>query len=293
MLWFKELESYKRIDTMCTLLNMCLPFELRFLGTCLEELGRRDSQELRGIELRVNNAAELAADVASCRQGEPTDLKIRRKMALYLALIRSCSRSCVVELFHTLDGWGDRDFLRFGENSTDEATPSAASDPLQELLLVYTMAANHPVFSFEQRMKCGQIYTKISDCNQRLLTGGGLAISQDLTAAGRPSSTVSSCGSMTNLETPPPQPLMQMTARQECGGETSSMIPTGHAGHVIHAPVGLSQMQQQQQQQQQMSIVQEQQHQMQHGMITHIPMGYAANAPGAQVRIANGGLLLF
>lgn len=155
--WFKELESYKRIDTMCTLLNMCLPFELRFLGTCLEELGRRDSQELRGIELRVNNPAELASDVASCRQGEPTDLKIRRKMALYLALIRACSRSCVNELFQTLDGWGDRDFFKFGDG-----------DPLQELLLVYTMASNHPVFSFEQRMKCGEIYNKINDCNKVL-----------------------------------------------------------------------------------------------------------------------------
>lgn len=159
VLWFKDLESYKRIDTMCTLLNMCLPFELRFLGTCLEELGRRDSQELRGIELRVNNPAELATDVASCRQGEPTDLKIRRKMALYLALIRACSRSCVNDLFQTLDGWGDRDFLKFGDG-----------DPLQELLLVYTMASNHPVFSFEQRMKCGEIYNKISDCNKVLLS---------------------------------------------------------------------------------------------------------------------------
>lgn len=252
VLWFKELESYKRIDTMCTLLNMCLPFELRFLGTCLEELGRRDSQELRGIELRVNNASELAADVASCRQGEPTDLKIRRKMALYLALIRSCSRSCVVDLFHTLDGWGDRDFLRFGEHPSDEsgaAASSAASDPLQELLLVYTMAANHPVFSFEQRMKCGQIYTKISDCNQRLIGAGQ--------EAGRPSSNLSSGGSMTHLATPPP------------------MQSQSSAGHGAHS--GLSQMHQ-------VSMVPAEPHQMQHGIITHIPIGFVATPPNAQVR---------
>lgn len=162
VLWFKGLESFRRIDTMCTLLNMCLPFELRFLGTCLEELGRRDSQELRGIELRVNNPGELATDVASCRLGEPSDLKIRRKMAMYLALIRACSRTCVAELFQTLDGWGDRDFAKFGDGG----------DALQELLLVYTMATNHPVFSFEQRMKCGEIYTRISECS-RALSGGG------------------------------------------------------------------------------------------------------------------------
>ncbi|GAB0097265.1 hypothetical protein DMENIID0001_128980 [Sergentomyia squamirostris] len=150
--WFRELESYKRIDTMCTLLNMCLPFELRFLGSFLEELGRRDSQELRGIELRVNNPTELAAEISSCQSGEPTDMKIRRKMALYLALIRVCSRPCVNELFHTLDSWGERDLSKISDG-----------DPLQELLLVYTMATNHPVFSFEQRMKCAEIFTKIKE----------------------------------------------------------------------------------------------------------------------------------
>lgn len=150
--WFKTLESYKRIDTMCTLLNICLPFELRFLGTCLEELGRRDSQELRGMELRVNNPIDLAADMNACQQGEPTDIKIRRKMALYLALIRACNRSCVNEIFQTLESWGELDF-----HSMNDA------DTLQELLLVYTMAANHPVFDFEQHMKCTQIFEKIKE----------------------------------------------------------------------------------------------------------------------------------
>lgn len=153
--WFKDLESYKRIEIMCTLLNMCLPFELRFLGTFLEELGRRDSQELRGMELRVNNPIELLSDIVSCQKKSPSDMKIRRKMALYLALIRAINRPCVNELFKTLDGWGDGDFNKFG-------------DGFEELLLVYTMATNHPVFSFEQRMKCGEIFLKIdkSKCGQ-------------------------------------------------------------------------------------------------------------------------------
>lgn len=150
VLWFKNLESYKRIDVMCTLLNLCLPFELRFLGTCLEELGRRDAQDLRGVELRVNNPQEFVSDVGSFQTGQPTDIKIRRKMALYLALMRACNRTGVNELFKTLDRWGDRDFTKFSDG-----------DPLQELLLVYTMATNHPVFSFEQRLKCGEIYSKI------------------------------------------------------------------------------------------------------------------------------------
>lgn len=152
--WFKGLESYKRIDAMCTLLNMCLPFELRFLGTCLEELGGRDSKELRGIELRVNNSNDLAQEIASSLLCDPSDIKVRRKMALYFALIRACNRHCVNELFNILCSWSSNEFLR-----------RAKGDALQELLLVYTMAANHPVFSFEQRMKCGEIYNSILSGN--------------------------------------------------------------------------------------------------------------------------------
>jgi len=150
--WFKTLESYKRIDTMCSLLDACLPFELRFLGTCLEELGRRDSPEFRGMELRANNPQDLAADMHNCQKGEPTDIKIRRKMALYLAMIRACNRSCVTEIFRTLECWGERDF----SNMSDQ-------DTLLELLLVYTMAAKHPVFSYHQHTKCVEILTKIKE----------------------------------------------------------------------------------------------------------------------------------
>lgn len=149
--WFRELESYKRIDTMCTLLNMCLPFELRFLGTVLEELGRRDAQELRGVELRVNNQQEFANDIQICHNGDPNDRRVRRKMALYLALLRATfNRECINELFTTLDQWGEGDFTNFADG-----------DPLQELLLVYTMATNHPIFTFEQRDKCGHVLQKV------------------------------------------------------------------------------------------------------------------------------------
>lgn len=147
--WFKNLKSYRRIDIMCSLLNLCLPFELRFLGTCLEDLGRRDAQNLRGAELRVNNPQEFVTDVSSLLAGQPTETKTRRQMALYLALLRVCNRTGVNELFKILDRWGDLDFSKF------------EGDPLQELLLVYAMAHNHPVFGFDQRQKCGEIYKKI------------------------------------------------------------------------------------------------------------------------------------
>jgi hypothetical protein len=206
VLWFKNLESYKRIDLMCTLLNMCLPFELRFLGTCLEELGRKDAQDLRGVEIKVNNPQEFVADVGQLQSGEPTDMKVRRKMALYLALVRACNRTCVNELFKTLDSWGDRDFSKFSEG-----------DPMQELLLVYTMAINHPVFSFEQRMKCGEIFSKIMMCK-----------SQTPSASQIPSSSTPSTQSVSPLAS---QQQQQPSAPVSVSSITSSPPPLSLAAN--------------------------------------------------------------
>lgn len=195
--WFKELESYKRIDTMCTLLNMCLPFELRFLGTCLEELGRRDAQELRGVELRVNNPQEFASDIQSCYTGELTELKVRRRMALYLALLRATfNRNCINDLFKTLDQWGERDFTKFADG-----------DPLQEVLLVYTMATNHPIFTFEQRLKCGEILNKIKinkSVDVRQSPQQQQQQQQPQIPAGYQQATLPNFAALHNSSTPPP-----------------------------------------------------------------------------------------
>jgi hypothetical protein len=197
--WFQNLESYKRIDIMCTLLNLCLPFELRFLGTCLEELGRRDAQDLRGAELRVNNPQEFVNDVGSFQAGQPTETKIRRKMALYLALMRACNRTGVNELFKTLDRWGDRDFTKFSDG-----------DPLQELLLVYTMATNHPVFSFEQRLKCGEVYSKILSCKAHLNPQSPVTTSPGITTSPLATSTFS----VQHQTTSPPPPFTAASFQQ-------------------------------------------------------------------------------
>lgn len=210
VIWFKDLESYKRIDVMCTLLNLCLPFELRFLGTCLEELGRRDAQDLRGVELRVNNPQEFVSDVGSFQNGEPTDIKIRRKMALYLALMRACNRTGVNELFKTLSRWGDRDFTKFSDG-----------DPLQELLLVYTMATNHPVFSFEQRLKCGEIYSKILSSSSRQATSVHLTQSSTTTSPITSPLTSSTFSQQHTASPPPNTPQQQQPQSFQAGTFTA------------------------------------------------------------------------
>ncbi|KAM3964872.1 LOW QUALITY PROTEIN: uncharacterized protein ACR2FA_001272 [Aphomia sociella] len=151
--WFKELESYKRIDAMCTLLNMCLPFELRFIGTYLEELGKRDFQELRGAELRANNPTDLAADIG----GANTDPRTRRKMALYVSLLRSCNFACATTLYNAMVSLEQSGLLKglYGEL-------------LEEILLLYTMALHHPAFTFDQKSHFGEILEKLKIEDQRI-----------------------------------------------------------------------------------------------------------------------------
>ena len=52
--WFRQQVAPTRIETLCALLECCLPFELRFAGTVLENLGRRDFHDLRDAEQRAN-----------------------------------------------------------------------------------------------------------------------------------------------------------------------------------------------------------------------------------------------
>ncbi|CAG9098852.1 unnamed protein product [Plutella xylostella] len=151
--WFKELESYKRIDAMCTLLNMCLPFELRFIGTYLEELGKRDFQELRGAELRANNPADLAADIG----GANTDPRTRRKMALYVSLLRSCNFACATTLYNAMVSLEQSGLLK-----------GLYGDLLEEILLLYTMALHHPAFTFDQKSHFGEILDKLKVEDQRI-----------------------------------------------------------------------------------------------------------------------------
>ncbi|XP_013188885.1 ATP-dependent helicase brm isoform X2 [Amyelois transitella] len=151
--WFKELESYKRIDAMCTLLNMCLPFELRFIGTYLEELGKRDFQELRGAELRANNPTDLAADIG----GANTDPRTRRKMALYVSLLRSCNFACATTLYNAMVSLEHSGLLK-----------GLYGDLLEEILLLYTMALHHPAFTFDQKSHFGEILEKLKLEDQRI-----------------------------------------------------------------------------------------------------------------------------
>ncbi|KAJ1084088.1 hypothetical protein NDU88_004242 [Pleurodeles waltl] len=135
--WFSELSPAQRVEFLCGLLDLCLPLELRFLGCCLEDLARKDYHSLRDSEIRANNPADLA------RLTNLTDELVRSRLLVSLALLGSESREAAAVLCRTLTHM-DSIINNYGLQLNEARTAD-------ELLLLFTMACNHPAFSFHQR----------------------------------------------------------------------------------------------------------------------------------------------
>ncbi|XP_075694434.1 LOW QUALITY PROTEIN: zinc finger CCHC domain-containing protein 14 [Rhinoderma darwinii] len=171
--WFSELSSSQRIEFLCGLLDLCLPLELRFMGSCLEDLARKDYHSLRDSEIKANNPADL---------GSLTNLAdevVRSRLLVSLALLFSDNREAAGVLCRTLthiDSIINNLGLQLNEGRTGD-----------EFLLLFTMATNHPAFSF----------------NQKQLLRKELAHIQGRHGAGPPTVPAVSCTKMTpRTETP-------------------------------------------------------------------------------------------
>ncbi|XP_072524715.1 zinc finger CCHC domain-containing protein 2 isoform X2 [Salminus brasiliensis] len=166
--WFGlRLSPAKRVEFMCGLLHMCQPLELRFLGSCLEDLARKDFHVLRDFEARANSPSDLAllTDVA--------DPVVLSRLLVCLSLLGSKNRECAGILYRTLshmDVLHSRSCglpfsgLHAGQSSCEggleeeeeveeEVEEEAEEQPvtLEQLALLFTMASLHPAFTFHQR----------------------------------------------------------------------------------------------------------------------------------------------
>ncbi|XP_066435258.1 zinc finger CCHC domain-containing protein 2 isoform X1 [Eleutherodactylus coqui] len=131
--WFvRTLGPAQRLEFACGLLDLCNPLELRFLGSCLEDLARKDCHYLRDYESRANGLAsgDLLRDLA--------DPLSRSRLIVYLALLGSENREVAGRLYRLLLPESER---LLGER-----------EPAEELLLLLTMSSLHPAFSFHQRV---------------------------------------------------------------------------------------------------------------------------------------------
>lgn len=181
--WFGlVLGSAQRLEFMCGLLDLCNPLELRFLGSCLEDLARKDYHYLRDSEAKANGLSD-PGPLADFR--EPA---VRSRLIVYLALLGSENREAAGRLHrllpqvdsvlkslraargegsrgdaedepgeHGSDGVGEEDAEKDGSGPEGGGAESRAGDGLgfraqEELLLLFTMASLHPAFSFHQRV---------------------------------------------------------------------------------------------------------------------------------------------
>ncbi|XP_067424048.1 zinc finger CCHC domain-containing protein 2 isoform X3 [Emydura macquarii macquarii] len=158
--WFGlVLGSAQRLEFMVGLLDLCNPLELRFLGSCLEDLARKDYHCLRDAEAKANGLSDPG------QLGDFRDPAVRSKLIVYLALLGSENREAAGRLHCLLpqvdsvlkscgarvgeeDG-PEEDMEGPGENGPGESLGFGAQE---ELLLLFTMASLHPAFSFHQRV---------------------------------------------------------------------------------------------------------------------------------------------
>ncbi|XP_020312101.1 zinc finger CCHC domain-containing protein 14 [Oncorhynchus kisutch] len=164
--WFSILNSAQRAEFLCGLLDLCVPIELRFLGSCLEDLARKDYHSLRDAEIKANNPADLS------NLTNITDDVVRSKLLISLALLNSDNRDAAGVLFRTLTHI-DSVINNYGLQLNDGRTG-------EQFLLLFTMASNHPAFSFHQKQVLRQELTQIQEilqvtCGEQQAGTGALA----------------------------------------------------------------------------------------------------------------------
>ena len=69
--YFNHLSGAKRIEFLYGLLHLCQPLELRYLGTCLEEIARKDYEYLYHAEQKTNHLPTQTP--TSTNSNEPTN----------------------------------------------------------------------------------------------------------------------------------------------------------------------------------------------------------------------------
>nr|XP_040018976.1 zinc finger CCHC domain-containing protein 2-like isoform X2 [Gasterosteus aculeatus aculeatus] len=190
--WFSSLTSGQRAEFLCGLLDLCVPVELRFLGSCLEDLARKDYHSLRDAEIKANNPADLSGLT------NITDEVVRSKLLVSLALLGTDNREAAGVLYRTLTHI-DTVINNYGLALNDGRTE-------EQFLLLFTMASHHPAFSFHQKQVLRQQLGLIQDVLQSQTREAGTASGETTGRRGRAVSQDLPAPPLLPPAPPPPPP---------------------------------------------------------------------------------------
>lgn len=159
--YFKTLKSYERLWMMCRLQSHCLPIELRYLGTCLDNLSKRDVHILKKLELEANDPANVSEVACKCI----CDRTVRAAVIKYLSVLNTNSTKCSELIFRALtDQQGLERIFKSPKAFFND------KNAFEELMVLYTLAVNHPAFLFEQKIQLDNIFNSIKKEKERLLS---------------------------------------------------------------------------------------------------------------------------
>ncbi|KAJ8042447.1 Zinc finger CCHC domain-containing protein 2 [Holothuria leucospilota] len=143
--WFSDLTTWRRIDFLCALMDCCGSAELRFLGTYIEALCRRDYDSLREAELSANDVSYLSKLTSA------SDKRILDKVLTSLALMNSrCTEGARV-LFKMLQEHTDAILNGHDEPVLCDRENANCRETDEKVVLLAVMAVNHPAFTFSQK----------------------------------------------------------------------------------------------------------------------------------------------
>lgn len=136
------------------MLNMCHPMELRFLGSFIEDLAKKDFLHLRESEGKANSRNELSNLTLI------DENLFRTKMAVFLGLLHSSNRHCSTIIFNLIDNHIQQAFTV--RKNMDTMT-------IHNILLVLSMGMYHPAFTHSQRTRMFEHYRAACEATERTL----------------------------------------------------------------------------------------------------------------------------
>ena len=143
---FKTLRSAERIDLLCGLFHLCVPLELRFIGSCVEDLIRRNHLTQIDFEGKANNNTFNGDIKLNVLSGD-----FFHEISLYMSFLHSDNTNSARAYFSVLEHI--KCSIDFQIDQLEPPTFQFDSCVIADIELMYTMAIHHPAFSYEERMK--------------------------------------------------------------------------------------------------------------------------------------------